>query len=111
MLDVDELEADRVRAPRGSDEVVDQPIELVVGHHRARRRESACRAPDCAYAARGSGRFQHVRPREAARVRELEAEVEIARRRSRRNARAMRADELVAERAERRLGAAPTISS
>ena len=42
-----------------------EPVDLVVGHDRARRWETACRGPGCAYAASGSGA---VRRRSAART-------------------------------------------
>ena len=77
VLDVDELKADVVGAPGGIDEVVDQAIDLVVCH----QRDAAGKAlvEDWIDVRRERlGPVPHVRAREAARVRKLQAEIEVA---------------------------------
>ena len=96
MLDVDELEADRVRPLGRGDELVDQPVDLVVGQHRHAAGKALV---EHRVAARGQrlGPVPHVRPREAAGVRQLQAEVEVAVGVGAEPV-AMRGDELVAQR-------------
>ena len=101
VLDVDELESDRVGATRGLDELFDQAIDCLVGHQRDAAGEPLV---EDRIGVRGErlGAIPDVRSREAARVRELETEIEVAVR-VRAEALAVRGDELVAERGERRL--------
>ncbi len=101
VLDVDELESDRVGTTRGLDELVDQAIDRLVGHQRDAAGEPLV---EDRIGVRGErlGAIPDVRAREAARVRELETEIEVAVR-VRAEALAVRGDELVAERGERRL--------
>ena len=76
-LDVDEAEAGVARQPRRRDEVVDQAIQLVVLEHAHAVREPPV---EDRVRARGDRRrpIVDVRPRVAPRMRQLQADVEIA---------------------------------
>ncbi len=76
-LDVDELIAGVVRQARGRDEVLDQPVQIVVRQHRDAGRHAAIqdRIRD------GGERFgpiEDIRSRPAARMRQLQADEQIA---------------------------------
>ena len=84
----------------GAHVIVDQPIELLVREAPGRRPAKRRSSTGCAYATRGSGRSELIRPREPAGVRELQADEKIVGRVGA-EALAMRGHELVAQRRER----------